>query len=87
MSLFLFKLAYHNAFFALCQVIHEWLFEFWMLAQKFQKTNGIVLKEQITWKKKSNQDFGNALPLHGGAIAASIARMEVGTWKQRFPRP
>lgn len=51
MSLFLFKLAYHNAFFALCQVIHEWLFEFWMLAQKFQKTNGIVLKEQITWKK------------------------------------
>lgn len=38
-------------------------------------------------EKKSNQDFGNALPLHGGAIAASIARMEVGTWKQRFPRP
>lgn len=37
MSLFLFKLAYHNAFFALCLVINEWLFEFWMLAQKFRK--------------------------------------------------
>lgn len=53
MNLFLFKLAYHNAFFALCQVIHEWLFEFRMLAQKFRKTDGIVLKEQNTWKMKT----------------------------------
>lgn len=65
-SLFPFKWAYHNAFFALCLVIHEWLFEFWTLAQKFWKTNGIVLKEQNTWKFKPGCQQGSATGWRGG---------------------
>lgn len=88
MSLFLFKLAYHNAFFALCLGIHEWLFEFWTLAQNFWKTNGVVLREQNAWKSKTGFQQRSATAGRGGCWAGGCG--QVGRcllWARRSSGP